>query len=249
MDRTELDQIKELVKQGNKKWNVTYISGEKNKLRLFVSNDDILCEYARRSSRRGYSFESTFLNKVFEIKPVKKQSKKEQWEKGINKAIKLLEKSGLWQELLIKMKKVKEIGFEKIQEIRKIEHTDYDGSYAVTCKRRIEEMKKVTPELIKINEEGNEYVPSDYRWWLTYPLKFKSMYFGKYYNKQYKDNIKKAIESKTKEHIATTVNYDVSFEYNPKCNKAWYSEEYRGCGNGHYYLALDHNTAVYYEDD
>ena len=30
---------------------------------------------------------------------------------------------------------------------------------------------------------------------------------------------------------------------------AWYSEEYRGCGNGHYYLMFDATHAIYYEDD
>ena len=30
---------------------------------------------------------------------------------------------------------------------------------------------------------------------------------------------------------------------------AWYSEEYRGCGNGHYYLMFDATHAIFYEDD
>ena len=31
--------------------------------------------------------------------------------------------------------------------------------------------------------------------------------------------------------------------------KVWSSEELRGCGNGHYYIALDANTALFVEDD
>ena len=29
----------------------------------------------------------------------------------------------------------------------------------------------------------------------------------------------------------------------------WYSEEYRGCGNGHYYLLFDATHAIFYEND
>lgn len=249
MNRTELDQVKELVKQGNKKWNVTYITGEKRKKRLFISTQGTLCEYAKGASRIGYDFTNTFLNKVCEIKPVRKQSRKEQWTKGINKAIKLLEKSGLWSKLLMRIKKVKEAGYETMQKIREIDRSDYVEDYSLNQKRIFEEMKKVAPQFVETDSDGKEFISTDYRWWFTNPLKFKSMYFGKYQNKQYKEMIKQAIENKRKEHIATTVSYDVSFEYNPECNKAWYSEEYRGCGNGHYYLALDHNTAVHYEDD
>ena len=44
-------------------------------------------------------------------------------------------------------------------------------------------------------------------------------------------------------------SYDVSFSYDPKLQHAWYSEEYKNCGNGHYYLALDETHALFYEDD
>ena len=32
-------------------------------------------------------------------------------------------------------------------------------------------------------------------------------------------------------------------------NYAWYSEEYKGCLNGHYYIALDEKHVWFYEDD
>lgn len=44
-------------------------------------------------------------------------------------------------------------------------------------------------------------------------------------------------------------NYDVSFTYRPEKQKAWYSEEYKNCGNEHYYIALDANAALFVEDD
>lgn len=77
----------------------------------------------------------------------------------------------------------------------------------------------------------------------------KSMYFGKFWNPIKKQMIKECMEKKESVRFSTRVNYDVSFEYDAERNKAWYSEEYRNCGNGHYYLAIDGNTALFYEDD
>lgn len=77
----------------------------------------------------------------------------------------------------------------------------------------------------------------------------KSMYFGKFWNAIKKQMIKDCMEKKESVRFSTRVNYDVSFEYDADKNKAWYSEEYRNCANGHYYLAIDENTALFYEDD
>lgn len=77
----------------------------------------------------------------------------------------------------------------------------------------------------------------------------KSMYFGKFWNAQKKQMIKDCMDKKESVRFSTRVNYDVSFEYDADKNRAWYSEEYRNCGNGHYYLAIDENTALFYEND
>lgn len=62
-------------------------------------------------------------------------------------------------------------------------------------------------------------------------------------------NIAEALKNKTSYQCRGSNGYDVSFEYDAEKNKAWYSEEYVGCGNGHYYLALDSTHAIYYEKD
>ena len=64
-----------------------------------------------------------------------------------------------------------------------------------------------------------------------------------------RQNIAKALKNKTSYQCRGSNGYDVSFEYDAEKNKAWYSEEYVGCGNGHYYLALDSTHAIYYEKD
>ena len=46
--------------------------------------------------------------------------------------------------------------------------------------------------------------------------------------------------------------YDNSIEFR-LCDdgkkRGWYSEEFKNCGNGHYYLALDERRAIFCEDD
>lgn len=84
--------------------------------------------------------------------------------------------------------------------------------------------------------------------------KIKKMCFHK---NKYCSNITETKLQEIKEHIRNKEEYrtsgrngyDVSFSYNPETNKAWYSEEYRNCGNGHYYLALNETHALYWEKD
>jgi hypothetical protein len=61
--------------------------------------------------------------------------------------------------------------------------------------------------------------------------------------------IARALHSKQNISISGRTNYDVSFEYNAEKGMAWYSEEYKNCGNGHYYLALNGTHAIFWEDD
>lgn len=82
-----------------------------------------------------------------------------------------------------------------------------------------------------------------------YEFDTKAMYFGKMWNETEKEQIAEVLANKEKYSVRHQAGYDVSFSYNPKLNKAWYSEEYRGCGNGHYYIAIDATTALYVEDD
>ena len=43
-------------------------------------------------------------------------------------------------------------------------------------------------------------------------------------------------------------SYDISMSINPD-GRAFYSEEYRNCGNGHYFMLLDARHAIHVEDD
>ena len=76
----------------------------------------------------------------------------------------------------------------------------------------------------------------------------KSMYFG-YNNTGAKVCIKEALSKKEAIQVTGRTSYDVTFSYDPTYNTAYYAEEYKGCGNGHYYIAINENTALWCEDD
>lgn len=80
--------------------------------------------------------------------------------------------------------------------------------------------------------------------------KIKAISLGKkYLTQEYTEKIQEAYNKKEPLSFRWRAGYDLSFEYNPEKNKAWWSEEYRGCGNGHYYLMLDNKHALFCEDD
>ena len=97
------------------------------------------------------------------------------------------------------------------------------------------------------NDRGLICINTFYIWEMS-EVKTKSMYFG-WQNKLFKEQIQNALDNKEKITKQARVNYDVTFEYEPDKNKAWYSEEYRGCGNGHYYIALNSSMALFCEND
>lgn len=102
--------------------------------------------------------------------------------------------------------------------------------------------------MIKTNENNEEYIDTDYIWELS-ECKLKSMYFGKFDNETEKQTIKEKIQNNENYSTWHRTNYDTSFEYNAEKKMAWYSEEYKNCGNGHYYFALDNSTALFCEND
>jgi hypothetical protein len=66
------------------------------------------------------------------------------------------------------------------------------------------------------------------------------------------ERLKKAIEKQQDFSESWEGNYDVHVECKKSDNgyyRGWLSLEYRGCGNGHYYLLLNSNSAIFSEDD
>lgn len=177
----------------------------------------------------------TLRNFLFNYDPVFK-NEEDQWHKRLARAEKILEKSNLWPELK-----------DVFHDLQTMSYDDHKKLGALWINRgSSEEFKSRYPFAFGVTENGDEYIKNDYVNELSC-CRLKSMYFGSE-NDRIKSALKKAIENDLN-HVEyrVPVKYDVSVE--KRGNKAWYSEEYRGCGNGHYYLALNESTAVFYEDD
>lgn len=215
------------------------------KKRIFWHDFHGLCTYRKGSSRSGYEF--TLQSNITDLKLVKKSKKteKEKWESSWLKVIQTLEKSGLWTELLQTYKIGFDIGYDKIKEASQItgNYRLADG-YEENRKKQIELIRQIDSRLV--SENGYN---TDILWHMDRPAVVKKMYFGKFSNAL--QHIAEAVKNNEKYSTGRHYNgsYDASFEYNPEIKKAWYSEEYKDCGNGHYYLALSDTHAVYYEKD
>ncbi|MFA5395085.1 MAG: hypothetical protein WC346_03610 [Methanogenium sp.] len=221
----------------------------KEKARYFVTQDGRIARYARRLHKRGYAIDDLSRIIVEDKKRIKTPEQK--WNESWFKVSKRLEKSGLYEDLLKNVHLGLEIGYEKIQLAYNLYwEDDKNLSYVENQKRRDEEIKNLDERLLIDSHPNTEII-----WYMKYPAKVKKMNFGKprwddgSTNKEKLQLIAKALKEKKEVSVGGRNGYDISFSYNPKINKAWYSEEYRGCGNGHYYLALDATHALFYEDD
>jgi hypothetical protein len=66
------------------------------------------------------------------------------------------------------------------------------------------------------------------------------------------ENIKRHLDNKEDFHYSWDSNYDVTVSGHTSKDgeyRATMSLEYRGCGNGHYYVLINENQAVFGEDD
>ena len=230
--------LEQLKAKGLLKFKAVNISDNKA-YRCYIESDGNIFVYAHNKKRYGWRFnEEQFLICYTPLIP---NDENLQRKKRLKRAVNLCRESGLWAELAVVWDNLYK--YVTLDEKRKIYDMSWDNREAT-----IAYCKEHYPFMIKTDKDGKEYLDTDYIWELS-RCELKSMYFG-YNNTEEKEQIRKAISEHrqyTIPRIRTT--YDVSFSYNPERNRAFYSEEYKDCGNGHYYLALNHSTAVFCEDD
>lgn len=112
-------------------------------------------------------------------------------------------------------------------------------------------MKRDIEEMLKIGYAESKTRQDLYSTFHMFDIpKIKSISFGnKGLTESNRARITNALRNKEKLSLFVRSGYDLTFEYNPEKNMAWWSEEYKGCGNGHYYLMLDDRHALFCEDD
>lgn len=216
--------------------------GTRVKVRLFRSTAGDICYFRKGSRKRGY-YLTDFYNLKDIIPITHHKSTEQKWIDGWKKVRTQLQQSGLWEEVIQEINKALEVGYEKM-------NLAYQKYWEIhDDQKQVETLAAIHPNLVRTNQDGKT-VPNSHLIWTYAKLpKVKKMYFGKYHNQTVLDYISRAMANKQECSADERAGYDVSFQYKPEKNMAWYSEEYRGCSNGHYYLAINSTHALFCEDD
>lgn len=210
---------------------VTYADGHKRVARLFLSQEGFLCEYNARSRKYGHYFNSTG---VVSVEPLdKEQDLLKKTRRFIKKVIAILEKSGLWSNFLHDFKIVAQLDDEKLL---KFLNAEWDES------------QKIMLELgLNYRQCGVDCL----KW--TVEKGIKSINYDAWCRTNIMPMFANAIVTKGRFNMRWRKGYDNSIEcrFDEKENvmRAWYSEEYKNCGNGWYYYAIDATHAIFGEKD
>lgn len=221
---------------------------ETKKVRCMKESDNNIFVFGKNCKNRGYRYSIDSFVLYYQPIIEKEEDKEKKWHKKCKSIEKRLEKSGLWPEIKELFHNLQKMSFTDKKDI----YTRYMGAWGedrnIIMEKIFEDYKEKYPFVFRKAEDGIVYINTDYIWEIS-EAKTKSMYFGKGRNAMYKEEIAQALNDKQNIKKEARVNYDVSFNYDAEKQKAWYSEEYRNCGNGHYYIALDESCALFIEND
>lgn len=218
-------------------------------LRLAAENGRVFAMSPRRRRYGHYVDPEKWLS-LAPLTPPK--DPKIEWERSWRRAARELRTSGLWPGLLEDINAALEIGYDNIKRAIEAERATM-ANREIDYDTRDKEAKK---RIAEIDPRLNKSV---FIYHLSGPAQIKSIYFGKYANEDKKAQVRELVKSGKAGTVYGRASYDVHFEFKPAADcsetgggpgpKAWWSEEYKNCGNGHYYLALSAEHAVFWEDD
>ena len=228
MNHSEIKAVVEKSIKDCQNYNfvITMANGDKERKRLFISNDGFVCEFKKRSRTRGRCISCEELWKL--VKPIEKNADKVNiCKRNIRSVVKYLMSSGFWPDIYENMVKLQGLSDDDLKYLCECEYDDHNRFM------QEREIDHISPDMFSSLSSGRGIITINWG--------------------QGHDWIKQgwlaALREKRNYSMRWTVSYDNSVEFNPDGNRAWYSEEYRGCGNGHYYLLLDEKHAAFREDD
>lgn len=212
------------------KFKVTYSTGNVEVKRLFISTGNDICEFIYRSRTRGRMIS---VHGIIGIEP-----KTDTDTSGIRKCrnnlknvVKYLTASGFWLPMLNGAKYLLSLSDEEL---------------IAMCSW--EQYHKVMNA--ELSAKGIQWFGCDC-FSNMFHRSIKTMNFDRCDRHFQKRLIAENVANRVNCSHRWTNGYDNSYEirFDEKYIRAWYSEEYRGCGNGHYYFLLDECHAIFGEDD
>ena len=229
----------------HKKYPCRNQSGEK--LRFCVEDQNSVFVFAKGRRRYGWRYAPERFLVLYDVRPEDLQDKDQTpvWRRRLKRAVKCMDASGLWSEVRDTFKDMLDSGMT-LQD--KAALYELSGRYPLNLSDTVKALMEKYPFAFHETDSGFQ-VNSRYTCESS-DCRLKAMYFGRRLNQRERNLRRRYLADKTDYYSGRIeAGYDVSFRYQAKDNKAWYSEEYRNCGNGHYYIALDADTALFVEDD
>ena len=203
-------------------------------VRFSKEKDGTVFVYARGRHNRGWRMdEDQFLRQFEPVIPTPEEQTRK-WHKRLQKAIACMQGSGLWPDLCEVYKNLATMPYGDWKKARDL--------YWQALELKDEGLLSKYPFLVGQNGDYFSFLAE---------ARIKKMYFGKsLYGQTEKYYLDCAFHDRRAYSTGRIrAGYDVSAEYAPEKQKGWYSEEYRNCGNGHYYLMLNQVYAVFCETD
>lgn len=228
-----LEEVKKLVIDDyHKKFRVTDKNGKKYYVRLWNYHGCVAI-MTKGNKKYGRYLEPYQCENWLSLAPYKKREVDtyKRMMKRASAALEMLNRSGFWADI----KKEVEYFLTHEEDARqvakdledcKLHRKYFDGQYSWMHSPQIFETFACT------------------RCW-------KSIVWNTWYAEREKHNLHTAIEEKRNYSAKWKNGYDCSVEvsFDNGMARGWYSEEYVGCGNGHYYLLFDEKHAIFYEND
>ena len=212
-----------------------YVSeGKKHEIRLFISVNNDICFAPKRKRNGGYMLSVSEMDKWDSLTKVNKGNKTDlvkRMRKRAESGVAMLNESGLWSDI-----KKELLEFLKLSD-NDIKRDFVDGDIYETY--RTKKYDWLNSYQVFLSLKAN-------RCW-------KNPTFDKYDSSKdgIINSVKCAIADKKPITFTWRNVYDNTLEIlnNKGIYRGFYSEEFIGCGNGHYYLLFDATHAIFYEDD
>ena len=224
----EIANVVSVIRNSNtKKFRVKFEDGTTEVMRLFVHTAECVCQYRYKSVKFGYPIS---VEKWVSIKPINGADVNTKVKNFMQNVVKYLNESGLWVDIKESFEKILALGDDYLNHVLSLDWS---------------EQRKYMNETIGTTFQLDSIVGSALKG-------IVSINYPRYSKEELRNKVRNAIENNTEFHHRWRKGYDNSVDIR-LCEdgkkRGWYSEEYRNCGNGHYYLALDERRAIFCEDD
>lgn len=256
MERQQL--IQTLETSGIGTYKVIYKSGRKALKRLALDEHGLPMEFKPRSRTRGWLLDNLYIQSIARISKSDKGANVrsfEIFERNLRKAHKYVRESGLWPRVLKDVTNVLNLFENQRREL-------YELSDYVSCPVKEDHARRERMEAFR--KKHDIELSTDELYSLSFPSGVKTANYEDVFQLQLVQTyIREAREGKVtttspdrdytyRRHLSWRKGYDNSVSIERKNDGllyGYYSEEYKDCGNGHYFILLDDRHVMKVEDD